>query len=111
MGSPDAVSRFLRNRRGVRAYQAVSNGLIAVGSGDGTRLRLRGLMSIPEPAPDFVAACALFARARALFDQMNAAGMTLDTLSMGMSGDLESAVRHGATHLRIGTAITGNRNL
>ncbi len=73
------------------------------------RLRVRGLMCIPEPAPDFVAACAVFARARAIFDQMNSAGMALDTLSMGMSADLEAAIASGSTMVRVGSAIFGTR--
>lgn len=73
------------------------------------RLQLRGLMCIPEPAPDFVASCAVFARAKALFDAIRAAGLPLDTLSMGMSADLEAAVAEGATILRVGTAIFGGR--
>jgi PLP dependent protein len=73
------------------------------------RLRLRGLMTIPEPAPDFAAACALHARARALFDQLNAQGLALDTLSMGMSADLEAAIHAGSTMVRVGTAIFGGR--
>jgi PLP dependent protein len=73
------------------------------------RLRLRGLMTIPEPAPDFAAACALHARARALFDQLNAQGFALDTLSMGMSADLEAAIHAGSTMVRVGTAIFGGR--
>ncbi len=73
------------------------------------RLRLRGLMTIPEPAPDFVAACAVHVRARALFDALNSAGLGLDTLSMGMSGDLAAAVASGSTMVRIGTAIFGGR--
>lgn len=72
-------------------------------------LRLRGIMTIPEPAPDFVAACAVHTRARALFDAMNAAGLGLDTLSMGMTGDLEAAVASGSTMVRVGTAIFGGR--
>ncbi len=72
-------------------------------------LRLRGLMSIPEPAPDFVAACAVHMRAKALFDAMNASGLGLDTLSMGMSADLEAAVHSGSTLVRVGSAIFGNR--
>ncbi|MDO8287268.1 MAG: YggS family pyridoxal phosphate-dependent enzyme [Rhodoferax sp.] len=73
------------------------------------RLCLRGLMCIPEPAPDFVAACEVFARARALFDEINLAGMGLDTLSMGMSADLEAAVASGSTMVRVGSAIFGAR--
>ena len=73
------------------------------------QLKLRGLMSIPEIAPDFEAARAVHASARALFDQLNADGLGLDTLSMGMSDDLEAAVLEGATIVRIGTAIFGHR--
>ena len=72
-------------------------------------LRLRGLMTIPEPAPDFEAARAVHARARALFDQLNAAGLGLDTLSMGMSADLEPAIAAGSTMVRVGSAIFGFR--
>ena len=72
-------------------------------------LRLRGIMSIPEPAPDFVAACALFARVRAVFDALNAEGLALDTLSMGMSADMEAAIQSGSTMVRVGTAIFGGR--
>jgi pyridoxal phosphate enzyme (YggS family) len=73
------------------------------------QLRLRGIMTIPEPAIDFVAACAVHTRARALFDTINAAGMELDTLSMGMTADLEAAVASGSTMVRVGTAIFGGR--
>jgi pyridoxal phosphate enzyme (YggS family) len=73
------------------------------------RLQLRGLMCIPEPAPDFVAACAVFARARALFDAVNEAGLPLDTLSMGMSSDLDAAIASGSTLVRVGSAIFGAR--
>ena len=73
------------------------------------RLRLRGLMTIPEPAVDLEAARALHARARRLFDQLNAAGLGLDTLSMGMSADLEAAIHAGSTMVRVGTAIFGDR--
>ena len=72
-------------------------------------LRLRGLMCIPEPAPDFIAACALFTGARALFDALNAEGLALDTLSMGMSADLEAAIHEGSTMVRVGSAIFGGR--
>ncbi len=72
-------------------------------------LRLRGLMTIPEPAPDFVAACAVHMRAKALFDALNAAGLALDTLSMGMSSDLDAAVASGSTMVRVGTALFGKR--
>ncbi len=72
-------------------------------------LTLRGLMCIPEPAPDFLAACALFQRARDLFDALNRAGLALDTLSMGMSADLEAAIHAGSTMVRVGSAIFGGR--
>ncbi len=78
-------------------------------------LRLRGVMCIPEPAPDFVAACAVFTRARAVFDALNAHHSdwkipNLDTLSMGMSADLEAAIASGSTMVRVGSAIFGQRN-
>jgi PLP dependent protein len=72
-------------------------------------LRLRGLMTIPEPAADFDSQKAVHARARALFDQLRGAGLALDTLSMGMTGDLEAAIAAGSTMVRIGTAIFGAR--
>ncbi|MDP3616827.1 MAG: YggS family pyridoxal phosphate-dependent enzyme [Rhodoferax sp.] len=72
-------------------------------------LRLRGVMSIPEPAPDFAAACALFARVKAVFDTLKAEGLALDTLSIGMSADLEAAIHSGSTMVRVGTAIFGGR--
>lgn len=74
------------------------------------RLRLRGLMSIPEPEPDFEACRAMHARTRALFDALNARGLGLDTLSMGMSADLEAAVHAGSTMVRVGTAVFGGRS-
>lgn len=73
------------------------------------QLKLRGLMSIPEIAPDFEAARAVHASARALFYQLNADGLGLDTLSMGMSDDLEAAIAAGSTMVRVGTAIFGSR--
>jgi len=73
------------------------------------RLRLRGLMCIPPPLPDEAAQRAPFARLRGLLEDLNARGHRLDTLSMGMSADLEAAVLEGATLVRIGTAIFGPR--
>ena len=73
------------------------------------RLRLRGIMTIPEPAIDFVAACAVHARAKALFDTLKAAGLSLDTLSLGMSADLDAAIQSGSTMVRVGSAIFGAR--
>ncbi len=72
-------------------------------------LRLRGVMSIPEPAPDFAAACAMFARVKAVFDALNAEGLALDTLSIGMSADMEAAIHAGSTMVRVGSAIFGGR--
>jgi pyridoxal phosphate enzyme (YggS family) len=73
------------------------------------RLALRGLMTIPEPLADFAAQKAVHLRARALFNELRAAGLAIDTLSMGMTGDLEAAVAAGSTMVRIGTAIFGTR--
>lgn len=72
-------------------------------------LRLRGLMTIPEPAEDPAAQLAVHRQARALFDTLRDAGLALDTLSMGMTADLESAIRAGSTMVRVGTAIFGGR--
>ncbi|MEX8493268.1 YggS family pyridoxal phosphate-dependent enzyme [Sphaerotilus sp.] len=74
------------------------------------RLRLRGLMSIPEPEADLEAQQRPHRALRTLFDQLNAQGLALDTLSMGMSADLEAAILEGATLVRIGTAIFGARS-
>jgi pyridoxal phosphate enzyme (YggS family) len=73
------------------------------------RLRLRGLMAIPEPTPDKTRQLERFREVRELFDRLNAEGLALDTLSMGMSQDLESAIAEGSTLVRIGTAIFGER--
>jgi PLP dependent protein len=73
------------------------------------RLRLRGLMCVPPPQPDAAAERAVFARLRAALEDLNAGGLKLDTLSMGMSGDFESAIAEGATLVRIGTALFGAR--
>ncbi|MBS1220588.1 MAG: hypothetical protein H6R24_1172 [Proteobacteria bacterium] len=73
------------------------------------RLRLRGLMAIPAPAADFSAQRPALARLRILQEQLIAAGLALDTLSMGMSDDLEAAIAEGATLVRVGTALFGPR--
>jgi PLP dependent protein len=73
------------------------------------RLQLRGIMVIPEPAPDFIAACAAFMPARSLFLSIKQQISTVDTLSMGMSADLRAAVKEGSTMVRVGTAIFGAR--
>ena len=72
-------------------------------------VRLRGLMAIPEPETDFDKQRAAFRRLRLLAEQLRASGLALDTLSMGMSGDLAAAVAEGATIVRIGSAIFGAR--
>jgi pyridoxal phosphate enzyme (YggS family) len=74
------------------------------------RLRLRGLMAIPEPETDINLQRAAFAQLRVLYEQLNAEGLALDTLSMGMSADLRAAVQEGATIVRVGTAIFGTRD-
>lgn len=73
------------------------------------RLRLRGLMAIPEPTNDRRVQRARFDALRALRDSLVAEGLALDTLSMGMSDDLEAAIAAGATIVRVGTAIFGPR--
>jgi len=74
------------------------------------QLRLRGLMSIPEPADTIEEQRAPHRQLRELFERLRADGLALDTLSMGMSGDLEAAVLEGATIVRVGTAIFGARD-
>lgn len=73
------------------------------------RLRLRGIMVIPEASDDTGKQFARFSTAHALFAQLNSAGLALDTLSMGMSNDLEAAIRAGSQMVRIGTDIFGPR--
>lgn len=74
------------------------------------RLRLRGLMAIPAPAADAADARAPFRALRTLFELLNADGLALDTLSAGMSGDLEAAIMEGSTMVRVGTSIFGARH-
>jgi pyridoxal phosphate enzyme (YggS family) len=73
------------------------------------RLRLRGLMAIPEPTPDAGLQRARFARLRTLFESLRSLHPDADTLSMGMSADLEAAIAEGSTLVRVGTAIFGTR--
>jgi pyridoxal phosphate enzyme (YggS family) len=72
-------------------------------------LQLRGLMCIPDPVDSFAGQVAIFDRARNVFESWRALGLPVDTLSMGMSGDLEAAVASGATMVRVGTALFGAR--
>ncbi|MDR6388112.1 YggS family pyridoxal phosphate-dependent enzyme [Paraburkholderia phenoliruptrix] len=74
------------------------------------RLRLRGLMAIPEPAGGIDEQRVPHRRLRELFERLRSDGLALDTLSMGMSSDLEAAVLEGATIVRVGTAIFGARD-
>ncbi len=75
------------------------------------RLRLRGLMAIPEPTDDPARQRKPLAALRELFDRQRAAGLAdWDTLSMGMTADLEAAIAEGATMVRVGTALFGERN-
>jgi pyridoxal phosphate enzyme (YggS family) len=73
------------------------------------RLRLRGLMSIPEPSDDMARQRSAHRMLRQQAEALRARGLVLDTLSMGMSADLEAAVAEGSTIVRIGTAIFGER--
>lgn len=72
-------------------------------------LRLRGLMAIPRMSDDVEEQRASFRRVRVLFERLKAAGHELDTLSMGMSADLEAAIAEGSTMVRIGTDLLGIR--
>ena len=94
------------SKSGIPAHEALALAKQVAGL---PRLCLRGVMSIPDQAIDSVATYALFMRARAVFDALNAEGLALDTLSMGMSADLEEAIRAGSTLVRVGSAIFGGR--
>ena len=73
------------------------------------QLQLRGIMTIPEPTETEAATRAVHHQAKSLFDNLKTAGLAIDTLSMGMTGDLEAAVAEGSTCVRVGTAIFGAR--
>jgi len=73
-------------------------------------LRLRGLMAIPEAQSDPALQRAAFARLRVLAESLRAGGLAIDTLSMGMSGDMAAAIAEGATIVRVGSAIFGSRH-
>ncbi len=97
------------NKSGVPPQEAVA---LARAVAALPQLRLRGLMAIPEPAEGFDAQRALFVRAQAVFQSIldaGIAGVELDTLSLGMSADLEAAISAGSTMVRVGTAIFGGR--
>ena len=84
-------------------------GALAVQVGALPNLRLRGLMGIPAPCDDLAAQRAALRPLRQLYEQLRTDGLALDTLSMGMSNDLEAAVAEGSTMVRIGTALFGTR--
>jgi pyridoxal phosphate enzyme (YggS family) len=86
------------------AVRALAEAVVAL-----PRVKLRGLMTVPEPSDDEALQRRRFAQLRELLEQLNSAGFTLDTLSMGMSADLEAAILEGATMVRIGTALFGAR--
>lgn len=73
------------------------------------RLKLRGLMAIPEPTDDVALQRQQFQRLRQLLEELKQHGLALDTLSMGMSHDYSAAIQEGATMVRVGTAIFGAR--
>jgi len=73
------------------------------------RLRLRGLMAVPEPTGDKGPQRARFREVRELYESLKKEGLELDTLSMGMTADMEAAIAEGSTMVRIGTAIFGER--
>lgn len=73
------------------------------------RIRLRGLMAIPAPSDDVAVQRKAFRCVREALDELNARGHALDTLSMGMSADLEAAILEGATIVRVGTMLFGER--
>ena len=73
------------------------------------QLQLRGLMTIPPASHDTALQRNQFAQLRHVRDELTALGIPLDTLSMGMSADMEAAIAEGATMVRIGTAIFGTR--
>ena len=96
------------SKSGVAPADAVP---LARSVGECPRLRLRGLMGIAEPTADLSRQREQFRRLRQCFDDCRAAGLAVDTLSMGMSADLETAIAEGATLVRVGSAIFGTRTM
>ena len=88
----------------VEHAQALALGIAAL-----PNVVLRGIMCIPDPVPGFEAQVAAFQRATQLFEQWQRAGLAVDTLSMGMSADLDAAIAAGSTMVRVGTALFGAR--
>jgi hypothetical protein len=95
------------SKSGVAPAEAVALGTLVAGL---PGLRLRGIMGIPEPTEDTGLRRARFRVLRECFDACREAGLPMDTLSMGMSADLEDAIAEGATLVRVGTAIFGARD-
>jgi hypothetical protein len=89
---------------GPDALPALAAGVAAL-----PRLALRGLMALPPEESDVTRQRHWFRELRRLLERLNGAGYRLDALSMGMSGDFEAAIAEGATHVRIGTAVFGER--
>ncbi len=89
---------------GLEQAAAVAHAIAAM-----PHIRLRGLMAIPAPSSDPAAQRLAYRPLKALFDRLDAEGLALDTLSMGMSADLDAAIAEGATIVRIGSAIFGRR--
>ena len=96
------------NKGGVQPQRVAE---LAMAAAQLPRVCVRGLMCVPPPQPDVAAERALFGRLRTLLEDLNSGGHALDTLSMGMSGDFEAAIAEGATLVRIGTALFGNRRV
>jgi PLP dependent protein len=94
------------SKGGVAPGQAVALGRAVAAL---PRLRLRGVMGIPEPDEDLRTQRLQFGRLRECYDACRAAGLAVDTLSMGMSADLEVAIAEGATMVRVGSALFGAR--
>jgi hypothetical protein len=94
------------NKSGIGADEVPA---VAAAIADLPRLRLRGLMTIPPASDDPTVQRRWFAEARAVYEQLRALQPTVDTLSMGMSGDLEAAIAEGSTMIRVGSALFGAR--
>ncbi|KGQ17778.1 Pyridoxal phosphate enzyme, YggS family [Lysobacter dokdonensis DS-58] len=95
------------SKHGCRPEDA--DALAAVVAAASPRLALRGLMAIPAPVEDRARRAEAFARMKTLFDTLAVRHASMDTLSMGMSDDFELAIEQGATMIRVGTALFGER--
>ena len=101
---PERLEEFVGQRQVVGEGSALARAIA-----DEPRLSLRGLMAIPAPHPDIEQRRAAFRAMKALFDTLATQHPQVDTLSMGMSDDIELAVAEGATMVRVGTALFGAR--